>query len=165
MLLTRIVHQTKHVSTENVKIPVLASVESMLTAGSEIMFLFVSVTRDISETPSPTATDQSPHLYDPRLLIPADQVPVESMLNVEREMEQLPVPVSLVYLEIHMLNASQNARLILNAQWIKPVSDRNVWIHVLECVELTPPAVSTIMLQHVAVTQDTPETPSDSAPE
>ena len=86
----------------------------MLTAELETMFLFVSVTKDTSEIPSPTAGDQSLQHHDQRLLIPADQVPVESMLNVEREMEQLPVPVSLVYLEIHMLNASQNAQLILN---------------------------------------------------
>ena len=165
MLLTRIVHQTKHASTENVKIPVLASVESMLTAGSETMFPFVSVTRDTSETPSPTATDQSPHLYDPRLLIPADQVPVESMLNVEREMEQLPVPVSLVYLEIHMLNASQNAQSTLNVQWIKPVSDRSVWIPVLESVAPMQDVLFKITTPVVLVTQDTLETHSDSAPE
>ena len=61
VLLTRIVHQTKHASTENVKIPVQGSVESMLTAELETMFLFVSVTRDTLETPSPTATDLSPH--------------------------------------------------------------------------------------------------------
>ena len=86
----------------------------MLTAGLETMFLSVSVTKDMSETPLPTATDQSLHHQLQRLLIPADQVRVESMLNVEREMEQPPVPVSLVYLEIHTLNASQNAQLILN---------------------------------------------------
>ena len=87
------------------------------------------------------------------------------MQNVEKEMEQPPVHVCLVYLEILMLNASQNAQLIPNVQWIKPVLDRNVWILVLEFVELTPPAVSTITLQRVAVTRDTPETPSLPATE
>ena len=137
----------------------------MLTAGLETMFLSVSVTKDMSETPLPTATDQSLHHQLQRLLIPADQVRVESMRNVEREMEQPLVPVSLVYLEIHMLNASQNVPLILNVQWIKPVLDRNVWILVLEFVEPTPPAVSEITIQHVGVTQDTLETPSLPATE
>ena len=80
-------------------------------------------------------------------------------------MEQPPVHVCQVYLEILMLNASQNAQLIPNVQWIKPVLDRNVWILVLEFVELTPPAVSTITLQRVAVTRDTPETLSLPATE
>ena len=80
-------------------------------------------------------------------------------------MEQPPVPVSLVYLEIHMLNASQNAQLILNVQWIKPVSDRSVWIPVLEFVELTLPAVSTTTPQPVAVTRDTLGIPSLPATE
>ena len=57
MLLTQTVHQTKHVSIENAKIPVQVSVELMPTAESEIMFLSVSVTKDILEIPSPTAID------------------------------------------------------------------------------------------------------------
>ena len=164
-MLTQIVHQTKHASTENVKIPVQVCVESMLTAGLETMFLSVSVTKDTSETPSPTATDQSLHHQLQRLLIPADQVRVESMLNVEREMEQPPVPVSLVYLEIHMLNASQNALSTLSVQLIKPVSDRSVWIPVLEFVAPTPDVQFKITTPVVLATLDTPETHSDSAPE
>ena len=139
--------------------------ESMLTAELETMFLSVSVTKDTSETPSPTATDQSPHHHHQRLLIPADQVPVESMQNVEREMEQLPVPVSLVYLEILMLNASQNALSTLNVQWIRPVSDRNVWILVLEFVGPMQDVQFRITTPVVLVTQDSLEIHSDSAPE
>ena len=165
MLLTRTVHQTKHASTENVKIPVPDCVESMPTVELETMFLSVSVTKDTSETPSPTATDQSPHHNHQRSLIPADQVPVESTQNVEREMELLPVPVSLVYLEIHMLNASQNALSTLNVQWIKPVLDRNVWILVLEFVAAMQDVLFKITTPAVLVTQDLQETPSDSAPE
>ena len=139
--------------------------ESMLTAELETTFLFVSVTKDTSETPSPTATDQSLKHHHQRSLIPADQVPVESMLNVEREMEQLPVPVSLVSLEILMLNASQNALSTLSVQWIKLVSDRSVWILVLEFVGPMPDVQFKITTPVVLVTQDTLETPSDSAPE
>ena len=165
VLLTRIVHQTKHASTENVKIPVQDSVESMPTAELETTFLFVSVTRDTSETPSPTATDLSPHHYDQRSLTPADQVPVESMQNVEKEMERPPAHVCLVYLEILMLNASQNALSTLNVQWIKPVLDRNVWILVLEFVAAMQDVLFKITTPAVLVTQDLQETPSDSAPE
>ena len=139
--------------------------ESMLTAGLETMFLSVSVTKDTSETPLPTATDQSLHHQLQRLLIPADQVRVESMLNVERETEQLPVLVSLVCLEIHMLSASQNVLSTLNVLWIKPVSDRNVWILVLEFVAPMQDVQFKITTQAVLVIQDTLETPSDSAPE
>ena len=162
---TTTVLKTKHASTENVKIPVQGSVESMPTAELETTFLFVSVTRDTSETPSPTATDLSPHHYDLRSLTPADQVPVESMQNVEKEMEQPPVHVCLVYLEILMLNASQNALSTLNVQWIKPVLDRNVWILVLEFVAAMQDVLFKITTPAVLVTQDLPETPSDSAPE
>ena len=137
----------------------------MLTAELETMFLFVSVTKDMSEIPSLTAGDQSLQHHDQRLLIPADQVPVESMQNVEREMEQLPVPVSLVYLEIHMLNASQNVLSTLNVLWIKPASDKSVWILVLESVEPMQDVQFKITTQAVLVTRDTPETHSDSAPE
>ena len=87
------------------------------------------------------------------------------MQNVEREMEQLPVPVCLVYLEIHMLSASQNVQSTLNVQWIKPVSDRNVWILVLEFVAPMQDVQFRITTQAVLVIQDTLETHSDSAPE
>ena len=87
------------------------------------------------------------------------------MQNVEREMEQLPVPVSLVYLEIHMLNASQNAQSTLNVLWIRPVSDRNVWIPVLEFVAPMQDVQFRITIPAVLVIQDSLEIPSDSAPE
>ena len=87
------------------------------------------------------------------------------MQNVEREMEQLPVPVCLVYLEIHMLSASQNVLSTLNVLWIKPVSDRNVWILVLEFVAPMQDVQFKITTPAVLVIQDTPETHSDSAPE
>ena len=80
-------------------------------------------------------------------------------------MEQPPAHVCLVYLEILMLNASQNALSTLNVQWIKPVLDRNVWILVLEFVAAMQDVLFKITTPAVLVTQDLPETPSDSAPE
>ena len=87
------------------------------------------------------------------------------MQNVEKEMERPPAHVCLVYLEILMLNASQNALSTLNVQWIKPVLDRNVWILVLEFVAAMQDVLFKITTPAVLVTQDLPETPSDSAPE
>ena len=56
-----------HVSTENVKTPVLASVEEMHIAESEIMCQFVPVTKDLLETHSQAATDQQQPHQDRRL--------------------------------------------------------------------------------------------------
>ena len=87
------------------------------------------------------------------------------MLNVERETEQLPVLVSLVCLEIHMWSASQNVLSTLSVLWIKPVSDRNVWILVLVFVGPMLDVQFKITILAVHVIQDIPEIPSDSAPE
>ena len=99
-----------HVSTENVKIPALAFVEEMHTAESEIIFQFVSVTKDSLETHSQVATDLQQHHQDQKSLIPADQVLVASMLSAEREMVLLLVLAFLVSLEIPMCNANQSAQ-------------------------------------------------------
>ena len=61
---TQIVHQRLHVSTENVKIHVLDYVESMLTAESETMFLFVSVIKDSLEIHSLVVTDHQQQHQD-----------------------------------------------------------------------------------------------------
>ena len=58
VLSTLNVLKTKHASTENVKIPVQGSVESMPTAGSETTSLCVFVTRAMLEIPSPAVTDR-----------------------------------------------------------------------------------------------------------
>ena len=105
---TKTVHRIEPVSTESVKILVQDSVESMLTAESEIMFQSVSAIKDMLEIPSPVVTDPPPHHQDQ--WIPADLHHVESMQSVEREMEQLPVLVSQDCLEILTLSASQNVQ-------------------------------------------------------
>ena len=112
----------------------------------------VSVTKDSLETHSQAATDhQQPH-QDQKLLIPADQVLVASMQNVERGMVLQLVPVFLVLMEIPTLSANQSAQLILNVQQTKPVSIRNVWTLVQEFVELMLHAQSRITIHHASVT-------------
>lgn len=54
------------------------------------------------------------------------------MPSVKKEMEQVLVLVSPNTLVTHMLDADQNAFLILTVQKTKPVSVINVEIHVLE---------------------------------
>ena len=93
----------------------------MLTAESETTFPSVSVIKDISETLSPAATDQPQHHQDQKLLILADQVPVESMLNVEKEIEQLPVLVFPDSLAIPMSSVNQSAQSTKSVRWSKLV--------------------------------------------
>ena len=64
---TTTVPLTKHASTENVKIPVLGSVESMPTAGLETTFPSVFVTRDTLVTPSPVAGCHQVRVGDDKL--------------------------------------------------------------------------------------------------
>ena len=154
-----------HASTENVKIPALASVEEMHTAESEIMCQFVSVTKDSLETHSQAATDQQQPHQDQKLLIPADQVLVASMLSVEKEMVLLLAHVFLVSMEIPMFNANQSAQLIQNAQQARLVSIRNVLTLVQEFVEPMHLVLSRITIHHAHVIQDIQETHSDTAQE
>ena len=151
------------VSTESVKIPVQDSVGSMPTAESGITFQSVSAIKDMSETPSPAATDQPQHHQDQWIL--ADLHLVESMQSVERGMEQPRVLVSQDSLEIPTLSASLSAQSTLSAPLTRPVSDRSVWTHVLESVELTPPAPSTITARTAGVSLATQGTPSLPATE
>jgi hypothetical protein len=160
-----IVHQRLHVSTENVKTPVLDCVEEMLTAELETMYQYVSAIRDSLEIHSLAATDlQQPH-QDQKSLTPADQVHVALMLSAEREMELLLVPVFLVSLEIHMFNVSQSAQSIQNVPATRPVSIRNVLTLVQEFVEPMLLVQSRITILHAPVTQDILETHSDIAQE
>jgi hypothetical protein len=154
-----------HASTENVKILALVSVEEMHIAESEIMSLYVSVTRDSLGTLFQVATDQQQPHQDQKSLTPADQVHVALMLSAEREMELLHVHVFLVSLEIHMFNASQSAQSIQNAPAARPVSIRNVLTLVQEFVEPMLLVQSRIIILHAPVTQDILETHSDIAQE
>ena len=87
------------------------------------------------------------------------------MLSALNREEQPLADVFLTILEIHMLSASLNVLSTLNVPWIKPVLDRNVWILVLEFVAPMQDVQFKITIRAALVTQDTPETPSDSAPE
>ena len=109
---TKTVRQIEHVSTESVRIPVRDSVGSMPTAESGITFQSVSAIKDMSETPSPAATDQPQHHQDQWIL--ADLHLVESMQSVERGMEQPRVLVSQDSLEIPTLSASLSVPSTLN---------------------------------------------------
>ena len=124
------------------------------------MFLFVSVIKDILEIHFQAATDHQQQLQDQKLLIPADQVLVESMLSVEKEMELLPVSASLVFKVIHMLSVNMSAPSIQSVPLTLLASPTNVETHVLECVELMQPAMSTITSHHAPVILVTLETPS-----
>ena len=98
----------------------------MPSAELEIIFLFVSATKDSSETPSQAATDQLQQHQDQKSLTLADQVHVESMQSVEKETELLPVLVYQECLETLTFNVNQSVLSILNAQQTKHVSIRNV---------------------------------------
>ena len=70
----------------------------MLTVESETIFLFVSAIKDSSGIHSQVVEDKQTHLQDQKLLILVDHHHVESMLNVEKEMEQHPAHVYQDYL-------------------------------------------------------------------
>ena len=160
-----IVHQKLHVSTENVKTPVLDCVEEMLTAELETMYQYVSAIRDSLEIHSLAATDlQQPH-QDQKSLTPADQVHVESMQSAERGMEQLHVLVFQDYLEIPMLSANQSVPSMQNAPPTKLVSTKSVLIPVLEFVEPMLHVQSKITIHPAHVTQVILEIHSDTAQE
>ena len=135
----------------------------MPTAGSGTTFQSVSAIRDILVTHSPAATDPPPHHQDQWTHV--DHPHVESMQNAERETELPPVLVCQDCLEIPTLSASQSAQSTLSAPLTRPVSDRSAWTHVLEFVGPMQDVQFRITTQAAHVTQDTPETPSDSAPE
>ena len=137
----------------------------MHIAESEIMSLFVSVTKDSLGTLFQAATDQQQPHQDQKSLTPADQVHVALMLSAEKEMELLLAPVFLVSLEIHMFNASQSAQSIQNAPATRPVSIRNVLTLVQEFVELMLLVQFRVTILHAPVTQDIQEIHSDTAQE
>ena len=87
------------------------------------------------------------------------------MLSAEKEMELLLAHVFQVLMEIPTLSASQNVQLIQNVQQERPVSIRNVLTLVQEFVEPMLHAQSRITIHHAHVTQDIPETHSDTAQE
>ena len=137
----------------------------MPTVELEIMFQFAYAIKDILATHSQVATDQQQHLQDQKLLIHADQVLVELMLNVEKEMEQPPAHVYLDSMEILMLNVNQNVPSILNVPSTKHVLIKSVSILVQEFVELMQLVQfkTTILLAHVI--QDILEIHLDTAQE
>ena len=137
----------------------------MLTVESETIFLFVSAIKDSSGIHSQVVEDQQPHLQDQKLLILVGHHHVESMLNVEKEMEQHPAHVYQDYLVIHMWSVNQNVQSTQNVQQTKHVSIRNVWILVQEFVELMLHVQCRIIIHHVHVIQDTQEILSDTAQE
>ena len=78
------VPQIKLVLTESVKTHVLVYVESTHTAAYGIMFQFVFVIKDLSETHLVGAEDQRQQLLVRRLLIHVTHLHVASMLYVMR---------------------------------------------------------------------------------
>ena len=100
------------------------------------MYLYVFVTKDSLETPFPAVTDQQQPQQNQKLLIHADQVLVELMQNVEKEMEQPPAHVYLDSMVIHMWNVNQNVPSIQNVPSTKHVLIKSVLILVQEFVEL-----------------------------
>ena len=87
------------------------------------------------------------------------------MLNVEKEMVLLHVPVYQAYKEIPTLSANQSVPSIQNVHQTKHVSTRNVWIHVQEYVEHMHHVQYRTTTHHVPVIQDTQETHLDTARE
>ena len=148
------VQLTKLVSTENVKIHVLDCVVSMLIAESEIMFLFVCVTKDILETPSQVVTSNQAQCYQ-WLWSHATHLHVVSMLcALNKETEQV-VPVSWTTLAIPMLSVSQSVLSMLSVPDTWPVLTNIVLTHVQGCVATTPLVMSTITLLSALVILDT----------
>ena len=100
------------------------------------MYLYVFVTKDSLETPFPAVTDQQQPQQNQKLLIHADQVLVELMQNVEKEMEQPPAHAYQDSMEILMWNVNQNVSGIQNVPSTKHVLIKCVLILVQEFVEL-----------------------------
>ena len=84
----------------------------MPTVELEIMFQFVFAIKDSLVILSQVATDQQQLLQDQKLLIHADQVLVELMQNVEKEMEQPPAHAYQDSMEILMWNVIQNPEFL-----------------------------------------------------
>ena len=137
----------------------------MPTVELEIMFQFVFAIKDSLVILSQVATDQLQLLQDQKLLIHADQVHVELMQNVEKEMEQPPAHVYLDSMVIHMWNVNQNVPSIQNVPSTKHVLIKSVLILVQDFVELTQLVQfkTTILLAHVI--QDILEIHLDTAQE
>ena len=137
----------------------------MLIVESQIMFQYVHVTKDTLETHFQAATDHQQQLQDQKSLIPADQVLVESMLSVEKEMELLLAPAYQECLETHMFSANLSVPSIQSVPPTEPVLTRSVLTHVQEFVEPMQAVLCKITIPHAHVTLVTLETPSDTVQE
>jgi hypothetical protein len=136
-----------------VLIPAQVSVAPMPTAKLPIISLFVSVTRDTSETHSCLVEDH--HLLQNQLWlrIPVIPIPVDLTVNLQ-ELSATDANVTVFQRCLALLpTAGQNVRSMLTAQLTKPASTGSVKILALASVESMLTAESEIIFLFVSVTK------------
>ena len=139
--------------------PVPASVASMPTAGSGATCRCASVTRDISETRSPAATDQQLLHQDRKLLTPAGPVLAASMPSALTETKRPRAPATPASRAIPTSSASQSvpSTPTVPRGWL--VSATSVWTRVETRAALTRTVPLSTMCPPAPVPKDTSAMP------